>query len=426
MPARGSLRPARPADKRPPLILSALLAAAATLHATPAAAQSCGAPLTSTCINDDNLWPHAGSTRFLTLGGTETTAGGEVGFGVYTTYLSRPIVLSTNGGGAPATDYAVDNQINASFLFTYGVSDRLELDAIAPVTLSQTGSGASPLSGSSSGLSTSGVRDFRFGFAYALLPRRRVDTDAYEHGSLARPSMFGLTGRVEISAPTGDTQSFDSDGYVVWAPSLAFDFRRGGWFAGSELGLRLRKTQELQGDRIGSQLFVGLGVGRDLLKHELLSVVAEAYALPTFAEQHTITAPPDTIGTISSPNGQYIVPAEWMLSLRSAPLFGGDLQIQAGGGGSIPFASEAPITNPRWRFALSVRYAPLGHDSDRDSVLDKDDKCPYVHGVPGNPAGTGCPPSAEREQVDLTGSPPVPAPPAAPASSRPAAGPAPP
>ena len=242
------------------------------------------------------------------------------------------------------------------------------------------------------------------------MPRNRVDPEAHLLGDFPAPSVWALTGRFEMSAPTGDQGSFASDGYAVWSPSLAADYRRGAWFAGSELGLRLRKTEELQGARVGSQAFLGLGLGRDLLPRELLSVVAEAYVLPTFSEQHTITAPPDTIGTVSSPNGQYIVPAEWMLSVRSAPLFGGDVQLQAGGGGSIPFASDAPITNPRFRFSLSVRYAPLGRDSDGDGIPDRDDKCPFVHGVAGNPAGEGCPQSAEHEQVDLTGSPPEPSP----------------
>jgi hypothetical protein len=376
-----------------------------------ASADNCNSQLTSTCINDDNLWPHAGASHFLTVGGTETTPRGEVGFGLYTTYLSRPITLTTNSGGQPATDYAVDNQINGTFMFTYGVADRLELDAILPVTFSQTGSGASALTGSSTGLETTGTRDFRFGFAYALVPRKRVDPEAYQHGDLPRPSVWSLTGRVEVSAPTGDTSGFGSDGHAVWSPSLTADYRRGLWFAGGELGLRLRPTEELDGARVGSQAFVGLGLGRDLLPHEWLSVVAEAYVLPTFAEQHSITAPPDTVGTVSTPNGQYIAPAEWMLSLRSAPLFGGDLQLQAGGGGSIPFSDASPITNPRFRFALSIRYAPEGRDSDGDGVLDKDDKCPFVHGVAGNPAGDGCPPSAEHEVVDLTGA--AAAPPAA-------------
>ena len=405
MHARGLPRPSRPASRRQALVASLLLATLLSARAKPARADNCTTPLTSTCINDDNLWPHAGSSRFMTLGGTETTARGEIGFGLYTSYLSRPISLQTDSGGASTTDYAVDNQINTSFLFAYGVSDRLELDAIVPVTLSQTGVGASPLTGASSGLQTSAVRDFRFGFAYALIPRKRVDLQAYKHADVPRPSVWSLTGRLELSAPTGDTNGFASDGYAVWSPSVAADYRRGPWFAGSELGLRLRKTEELQGARVGSQAFIGLGIGRDILPRELLSVVAEAYVLPTFSEQHTISAPGDIIGTESTPNGKYIAPAEWMLSVRSAPMFGGDVQLQAGGGGSIPFSSDAPITNPRFRFSLSVRYAPLGHDSDGDGVLDKDDKCPHVHGVPGNPAGDGCPASAEHEQVDLTGTP---------------------
>jgi OOP family OmpA-OmpF porin len=403
---RGSRRPSRQASVGLSVALLVAPAVAATLART-ARADNCPSQLVSGCINDDNLWPHAGASHFLTLGGTETTARGEVGFGLYTTYLSRPIVLGSNGGGVQGvTDYAVDNQINGNFMFAYGVSDRLELDAILPVTFSQTGTGTSTVTGASTGLQTTGMRDLRFGFAYALVPRRRVDSEAHEHGDLPRPSVWSLTGRVEISAPTGDSSGFGSDGNAVWSPSLTADYRRGPWFAGSEIGLRLRPTQEIDGARIGSQAFIGLGLGRDVLAHELLSVTAEAYVLPTFAEQHGLSVPEGAVGIESSPDGQYIAPAEWMLSVRSAPLFGGDLQLQAGGGGSIPFSDAAPITNPRFRFALSVRYAPLGRDSDGDGVKDKDDKCPYVRGVAGNPAGDGCPPSAEHDVVDLTGAPP--------------------
>lgn len=65
-----------------------------------ARADACSTGLYSTCINDDNLWPHAGSSHFLTVGGTETAPRGEVSFGLYTTYLSRPIVLQSDSGEA--------------------------------------------------------------------------------------------------------------------------------------------------------------------------------------------------------------------------------------------------------------------------------------------------------------------------------------
>ncbi len=404
-----------------PVVVAAVVAGGVFVASPRAArADACAAPLASTCVNSDNLWPHAGPSRFLTVGGAETTPRGDVAFGLVTSYVSRPIVLSTTSAGAPATDYVIDDQVNTSFLFAYGVTDRLELDLVVPVTLSQSGSGASPLTGAKSGVSTTGMRDLRFGLAYAIVPRRRVDPEAFAHAEvpagLPRPSVWGLTARFDVSAPTGDTAGFGSDGYAVWSPSLAADYTRGRWFAGAEVGLRLRRTEEIEGARVGSQALIGLGFGRELLGHDLLALTAEAYVLPTFSEQHTVTAPPQSVGTVSAPNGSYIAPAEWMLSLRSAPLLGGDLQLQVGGGGSLPFRASEPITNPRFRFALSVRYAPLGRDSDGDGIPDKDDRCPFVHGIAGNPAGEGCPPSAEHEQVDLTGTPsPAPsAPPAAP------------
>jgi len=407
---RFSARPASTARACAALTLSAL-----ALLPREASANNCSSAFASTCINDDNLWPHPGASHFLTVGGTETTPRGEVGFGLVTTYLSRPILLKTPTGGGTATDDAVDDQVNGSFMFTYGVSDRLELDAVVPVTFSQTGSGLAGLTGSGTGLQTTGMRDVRLGFAYAIVPRKRVAPDAYLHTDAPRPSVFSIAGRFEISAPTGDSSGFGSDGYAVWSPGIVADYRRKEWFAGAEIGLRVRPTEELEGARVGSQALVALGVGRDLLPRELLSVGIEAYMLPTFAEQHSLSVPPQTVGTVSSPNGQYIIPAEWMVSVRSAPLMGGDLQLQLGGGGSLPFSADAPITNPRFRFALSVRFAPQGRDSDGDGVKDADDKCPFVHGIAGNPAGEGCPASAEREEVDLTGGPP----PASPTSTAP-------
>src|SRR6185295_10106618 len=95
-------------------------------------------------------------------------------------------------------------------------------------------------------------------------------------------------------------------------------------------------------------------------------------------------------------NGKHIVPAEWMLSVRSAPFRGGDVALQAGGGGAIPFGDA--FTAPRFRFVLGIAYAPRSIDSDGDGVRDADDRCPSLAGPP---AGTdpGCPekPPAPQE-----------------------------
>jgi hypothetical protein len=360
---------------------AALVLLAPVFLAPPAsAAERCGNPLISTCINSDTVWPHAGPAQLLTIGGSETVAKGQVGFGLFTTYLSRPITLrvpSPSPGPGGTDQYAVNDQVNGSFLWAYGVTDRLELDFILPITFGQGGGGVQPIT-AGAGLQDTAVRDLRFGAAYALVPRARVDPTAQ--------GRWGMTARFETSAPTGDEDQFAGERSAVYMPSVAADARFDRFFAAAELGARLRPVAELAGARVGSQLFVGGGGGYDLLaRRELLSIFAEVRALPTLSEQHDSVQ--TTAGLESRPNGKIIVPAEWTIGGRSAPLAGGDLAIHLGGGGAL--LPDAPITTPRYRFMLSVRYAPLGRDTDHDGVIDRDDRCPRHKG---SVASQGCDP----------------------------------
>ena len=337
-------------------------------------AENCGNPRVSTCINGDTLWPHAGPSQMLTVGGTETVARRQVGFGLVTTYLSRPITLHLPSPGPRGSDhYVVNDQVNSTFLWAYGVTDRLELDFALPITLGQGGAGVQPITGGA-GLQDTAVRDLRFGAAYAIVPRARIDNES--------ANLFALTGRLEMSAPTGDEDQFAGERAAVFIPSVAADARLGRAFAGAEIGARLRPTAELVGVRVGSQASVALGIGYDLLPwRDLLGIMIEARALPTLSEQHTSLQTPQ--GLQSQPNGRVIVPAEWALAARTAPLAGGDLAIHLGGGGGI----TSDLTSPRYRFSLGIRYAPLARDSDGDGVLDRDDRCPHNKG---STASSGC------------------------------------
>jgi hypothetical protein len=313
-------------------------------------------------------------------------------FGVFSTYLSRPVVLRVPSPGPPGSRRnVVDNQVNATFLFGYGVTDRLQLDLALPITLGQDGTGLSPITAGSR-LQDTAIRDLRFGLAYALVPRARVAPDAITAGA---GQTFSVTARLAFSAPTGQGGQFAGERGGVAMPSVAADYRRGRWYAGTELGLRLRETTEFAGARVGTQLSYGLGVGYDLLKQrELLAVQAEARVLPTFASQ----GPGG--GAITFPGGEppsVLIPAEWMVSVRSAPVLNGDFALLAGGGGGIPFAGDASLTTPRFRFVLGFTYAPLARDRDGDGVPDNEDKCPDERGVRVSRAGAGCPKSAEPE-----------------------------
>lgn len=364
-------------------VVAAGTIAAALSASHDARATDCSGTLASTCLNSDTLWPHAGASQFVGVGGTDTIAEGQPAFGLVTSYLSRPIVIHTPSPGPGGTDqYAVNDQVNGSFLFAYGVTKRLELDVVLPVTFGQGGTGVTPLTGGN-GLQDTAMRDLRLGFTYALLARERMAPAAIPGNS------FAVTARMHVSAPTGDRSQFAGERAAVWIPTVSADWRRGRLFAGVEVGARIRPTTELVGARIGTQGLVGVGVGYDVLDRELFTLGAEARALPTFAEQHDVPPSLDQ----STPNGKHIIPAEWMLTARTAPLVGGDLGLQIGGGGGIPLSGgDAAPTTPRYRFVLSIRYAPLARDTDGDGVLDKDDKCPGVRAprVPGAPAD-GCP-----------------------------------
>jgi hypothetical protein len=364
----------------------ALLSVSSLFSVSEAHAKECTNPLVNTCINSDTYWPNPGPTRFATVNGTETVARGLVSFGLMATYLSRPILLHIASPGPGGSDqFVVDNQVTGNFLFAYGVTERLQLDFALPVTFIQSGAGISPLSGGED-LKDTAVRDLRFGLAYALVPRTRVAPEASaQRGGIG--NLWALAARLTVSAPTGDSDQFAGERTAVFAPNVAGDFRYDRFFAGVDVGARLRPVTEFAGARVGTQLTTGLGAGVDVLKRELLSFTAEARAYVNFAEQHDTEQ--SAFGITSHGNGKTIVPAEWMVTARSAPVLAGDVTLFAGGGGPIPFG-DAAITVPRFRFLLGATYAPTARDTDGDGIPDKNDYCPTVPGVRGG-EHSGCP-----------------------------------
>ncbi len=357
-----------------------------------AASADCNTPITSPCVDSDTFWPHAGPSQFMSVGGTETVAADRIAFGLVGSYLSRPIVLHVPSPGAEGSDRpAIDNEINATFLFAYGLTDRFELDLAVPVTIFQDGAGVSPLLGCGGTVScnvpATATRDMRFGATYTFLSRPK------KHPWRHDASGFGLAARFEMAAPTGDDNAFAAERAAVFVPSLTLDYRSYRFFAGAEVGARIRPTTDFAGARVGTQGIIAGGVGLDLLKqHDLLAVTGELRFLPVFTEQADVSQTAN--GLQSSANGTFITPAEWMVTARSAPLEGGDLSFQLGVGGWFPTSTFAPITSPRLRIALGITFAPRGTDTDGDGVPDATDKCPLEPGPKVSESGAGCPEKA--------------------------------
>jgi OmpA-OmpF porin, OOP family len=373
-----------------------------------ARADECRSPILNPCINSDTLWVHPGASAFVAIRGTDTAKAGQVGFGMVMALQSRPVSLRVFSPGPPGTDQSViDNQLTAHFLWHYGITDRLEMNIALPVTLSQNGAGLSPIT-AGPGLPSVALRDARFGVGFSLLKRRQNpggsgrlpgddDSRGLAVGFKRWNDGFGLALRFDVSAPSANADAFAGEPGAVLAPAIVSDYRFGRFLVSSEVALRLRKTTEFLGARVGSQAFVGIGAGFDILTHGALSVTAEARMLPGFASQADVTLLGGRYQ--SQPNGSSAAPAEWTVGLRTGAMLGGDLSFQLGGGGAIPLSQEAAFGNPRFRFTFGIRYAPLGRDSDADGVDDKFDKCPDVPGTRAPDRATdGCRASATSKR----------------------------
>jgi OmpA-OmpF porin, OOP family len=319
---------------------------AVCLCAAPVRADCSSRSLLSTCLDADTFWPHAGPTTFTFIGGADVTAPGRLGAGLVSTYLRRPIVFEVPSADPAGNQIdAVDHAIDSTFLWSYGLVSRLDISAAVSTVSYRIGTGVSSLADQTTqDLSHTVLRDTRVGASYALLP------DA--SGPLRAAA------RLEMSVPTGDDRSFAGEASVVGIPAVSFELHQDRWLAAAELGARLRRTSDLLGARVGSQLFFGLGAGVHAVTPEILSFLVEAVALPTLVEQRRAAYDPRVDGYVEWSTGKPLVPAEWALSVRSVPVPDSGFSVALSGGGRLPLTPDAGVTTPAYRFSLGLRYAP--------------------------------------------------------------------
>ncbi len=345
-------RPSLPRRPRALAAVTALGALAAALAAAAPSRADC-APVThlATCVEADGFWPHAGAGRFAFVGAPDTVAAGRVGFGLATTYLRRPIALRAPTADPSGTDVpAVDHQVDATFLWAVGLTDRLEVSAAVPTSLYRSGTGVSAFtSQQATSIGRTAAHDLRFGLTYAWLPRAHAAEG------------FALASRLEATAPVGDRDAFAGDRGWVVAPSVAADVRVADLVTlGAEVGARLRAVTDVAGSRVGSQGYVAIGAALDLVGDHL-GVALEAYALPTLVAQASLDRSPTTQALVESPSSRNLVAAEWMGSVSNASALDGDLLVSLGAGTGLPLTDPASLGTPHWRALVSVRYAPVAH-----------------------------------------------------------------
>lgn len=278
----------------------------------------CGPP--AGCVDAEPLWLSPSAGPFATISEPKTAGRGQLAAAATLGFRYRPAVLNVPAPNREGRDVNVlRHGTDLSLAARLGVGNRLELTLLLPAGLYQRGAGIKGVTEQSAPpIPVASLHDPRVGFAFGLAQR-----DA-----------FGAKLRFEAKLPLGSRESSGGENSVVASPSLALSARGRGFFAGAELGVRLRRPAELFGTRVGSQGSLAAGIGYELVRPRVAFSV-EAYALPSL---------------VDAGERRYL-PAEWLGSLSWAPrshpfwfaLRGGSaLPVSGtGGGSSVAFGVPA-------------------------------------------------------------------------------------
>ena len=300
----------------------------------------------STCFVADNLWPHAGTSRWASQAPTETTAAESLAVSFFNAYLHQPVGLRVPSPDPEGTTvYAVEHLLSSSLAMALGVTEDLQVSLVLPFALFQQGAGKADVLGSEDRLPRSALGDLRFGATLAWLER---DEGAPGPGLSTR---FGMT------LPTGQDEGFLSSPSAVYAPGASFDYRLGDLTLGADLGLRLRRPVDFANIQIGSQLTASLGASYDLLSDGWLSVNLEAFSLVTLASQLAVVRATDG-STTTEESGPIHAPAEWLLTAQTAGLLDGRFRASLGGGSFIPTSDSFAVTTPAFRVMTALHFVP--------------------------------------------------------------------
>ncbi len=292
----------------------------------------------SPCLDAEGLWLASGRAEFLGLEPTRAAPAGYVATSVGTSYAHRPVVLNVPSPDPDGRDInVVRHLVTTTVLMNYAPWSGLELTLSAPFTPLQDGAGTEAIASRvSPPLVSTAVRDPRLGVAYV--------TPLTEFSN--------LRAQADVMLPLGDEHALAGDPALGIAPRVTIGAELAPVQLSGALGARIRESVPFASARWGSELSSALGLAAPLLAKQRLSVALEGHLRSSLLEQ---------------PGGAVLAPAEWLLSLRSAPFADEAVVLQLGGGTALPLSSAqrdgetqhfAGLTAPRVRGVFVVRYAP--------------------------------------------------------------------
>jgi hypothetical protein len=289
-----------------------------------------GAP----CLDAEPLWLTPSARHFAFISDTDAPGFGKLGGSATIGFRYQPAVLEAEAPNAEGREInLIRHTTDLTAGLRLGIGNRMELTLALPAGLYQRGAGIKGITHQSAPpIAEQSLHDPRVGFGYA---------------PPFRPAGITSKLRLELKLPLGDRAALMGEQSFVMSPTLAIGRRHRGWFAGGELGARLRRPSEFFGRRVGTQALVAGGLGYELPRPQL-AFMLELYALLSLAAR---TAQ------------EHDLPAEWLASARFRAKSLPQLVLGLAGGTSIPARNatgewRAGVGAPLFRALVFARWLP--------------------------------------------------------------------
>ena len=236
---------------------------------------------------------------------------------IFFDYLSNPLVLAFEDG---TREPVIDNRVNAHMALGIGLWDRAQFEVGMPVVLLNDGSYEGQT------ITGGGPGDIQTRLKGSFLSS--VD------------NAVGLGAVLDVTIPTGRSESYLGSGAVTAAPMLVADTRVdagiGELLIATNFGARFRPTEEVHNIEIGPELKYGAGAQLAVVP-DLLKLGLEFYG---------------AVGLTGA--GRAANPLEMLFSAELDVIDG--LAVKAGVGAGL----VSGIGSPQWRGLLGVVYRPDG------------------------------------------------------------------
>lgn len=293
-----------------------------------------------------NFHPPADPQGSLYLEPSSTPSAGDWNVGAWLSYTHRPVTLEDSSGTRVAIP--LKNQLSLDYVAALGILDRLAISLTLPTVLYQNGDDVSAELGDGR-LPQTAVGDAAFGLKATLVPTSSMGG-------------FGLAALARVTAPTGDSRSYVSDGEVTGELRLLGELRLIALTVQGTAGAKIRGEQRTYvGQDFGHELPWGVAIG---LRPQALGLDKHGRWTWTAEARGQIALSPELGSGPASP----------VLAGVSARYALGDVSLI--GGAELPL--NGAVGSPQVRGVLGISWAPRFYDQDGDGIADDQDECPEL------------------------------------------------